>query len=147
MHKEAQAYEPYKYVVQDMTNVFIGARFTYGELLDNDETPFKLRAVISHYMLKEASADLSVADHIFRMKEQELSFLAYKQMKARFKVNQWMERGEKTPDGKTVRKSGYVSRLYRIDEIVGNTQLRAKLAPNAVEEWGFKKFALMSVSL
>lgn len=31
----------FKYVLQDFGNLYIGARFTYGEMLENEDIPFK----------------------------------------------------------------------------------------------------------
>lgn len=147
MRGELQSYEPYKYVLQELTAVHIGACYTYGELMDNDEIPFKLRAVFSHYMLKEVADSTTIGDHVFYMKEQDLSYLAYKQMKAKFRLNVWREAGETDEDGRTVKKSGYESRSYGIDEITGNAYLKSRMDSIVVEELSFKKFALMSVGL
>ena len=43
----------FRYVMHDMTNLYIGAKHTYDELMDIDEVPFKLKTILSHYMLKE----------------------------------------------------------------------------------------------
>ena len=42
----------FKYVMHDMTNVYIGAKYTYDEIMDSDEVPFKFKVILSHYMLK-----------------------------------------------------------------------------------------------
>ena len=57
--------QDFKYVCQDMTNLYIGARYTYGELMALDEIPFKLKTILSHYMLKEVAEDTKIEDHIF----------------------------------------------------------------------------------
>ena len=34
--------QDFKYVIQDLTNVYIGARYTYEEMLEDDHIPHKL---------------------------------------------------------------------------------------------------------
>lgn len=135
-------YEDFKYVIQDVTQVYIGARFTYGELQERDDIPFKLRAIIAHYILKETAADTTIAEHAFLVKDTDLSYLVWKQMKVRFKVYEWRE-----PDGKKIKKAGYVSSYYTVDEMLKREEYGAMGKKTIVEEISFKKLALMSVSL
>ena len=48
-------YEDFKYVIQDVGNLYLGAGFSYEELLVHEMVPFKLRVIISQYVLKEAA--------------------------------------------------------------------------------------------
>ncbi|MDD6202817.1 MAG: hypothetical protein PUB13_07755 [Lachnospiraceae bacterium] len=131
----------FKYVMQDMTNVYIGAKFTYDEIMNTDEVPFKLKAIISHYMLKEVAGDTTLENHIFYMKETDLSYFVYNQMKARFKLSIFKE------DGHGKGKPGYVSREYRISEIVNSEELHEKMNEIIVEELHLTKLSLLSVSI
>lgn len=131
----------FKYVIHDLTNVYLGARFTYEELLDQEEVPFKLKMIISHYFLKEVGPSTRIEDHIFYLKETDLSYFVYRQMKAKFRMSVWMD--EK--DG--VKKPGYKSIVYKIDEIVNNRELKQKMDITIVEEMHVTKLGLMSVSV
>lgn len=57
--------QDFKYVMQDVSRVYIGAKFTYQEMMDTDEIPFKLKAIFSHYILKEVAGDTTPENHIF----------------------------------------------------------------------------------
>lgn len=143
MHKEEKQLEnqDFKYVLQDMTNLYFGAKLTYQELMDSDQVPFKLKTIFAHYMLKEVAPDTKIEDHIFYLKDTDLSYMIYKQLKARFRLNVW-----KTPeDG--VKEAGYKSKEYRIWEIVGNRELIEKKDIILVEELHITKLALLSVSV
>ena len=37
-------YEDFKYVMQDTGSIFLGARYSYRELLEAEAVPFKLKA-------------------------------------------------------------------------------------------------------
>lgn len=45
--------QDFKYVIQDLTNVYIGARYTYEEMLEDDNVPHKLKEVIVRILLTE----------------------------------------------------------------------------------------------
>lgn len=136
------SYEAFEYVMHDISHVYIGAQLSYRDLMNHDDVPFKLRVILSHYMLKEVAEETTISDHIFFIEKNSLSYLAYKQMKARFKLSVWCE-----PDGRKRKKAGYESRLYTIDEILEDEKLRRNKDITVVEEFTFKKFALAAVSV
>lgn len=142
MENKKSSYPAFACVMQDITQVYIGAQLSYKELMERDDVPFKLRVILAHYMLKEVSEDTTISDHLFFIQKNDLSYLAYRQMKAKFKLSVWCE-----ADGKKHKKAGYESRLYTIDEVLLDEELRAKRDITVVEELSFKKFALMAVSL
>ena len=59
----------YKYVMHDMTNIYIGAKYTYDEIMDNDDVPFKFKTILSRYILKEVAGNTTLENHIFYMKK------------------------------------------------------------------------------
>ena len=131
----------FKYVMHDMTNLYIGAKHTYNELLVSEEVPFKLKTLISRFITREVDGNTKIEDHIFYLKETDMSYQIYKEMKARFRLNVWKDEndGVKTP--------GYKSKTYRITEILGNEELMRKKDITMVEELHVTKLGLMSVSL
>lgn len=131
----------FKYVMHDLTNVYIGAKYTYNELLVLDEVPFKLKTLISRFILREVDGNTKIEDHIFYLKETDMSYQIYKEMKARFRLNVWKDEsdGVKTP--------GYKSSTYRIAEILGNEELMRKKNITIVEELHITKLGLMGVAL
>ncbi|MCR5654270.1 MAG: hypothetical protein K6G07_01330 [Lachnospiraceae bacterium] len=76
----------YKYVLQDISNVYLGARFTYGEILENDYVPGRFQDVVGRIFSKEAGDDCSVYEHLCSMKEDSDSYKGYKQLRIRIKV-------------------------------------------------------------
>ena len=43
-----QSYEDYKYVMLDTAFLYLGAKYNYGEIIENEDIPFKFRAVARH---------------------------------------------------------------------------------------------------
>lgn len=133
----------YKYVMHDMTNIYIGARYTYDEIMDNDDVPFKFKTIVSRYILKEVAGNTTLENHIFYMTKDDESYMIYKQMKAKFKLNVFRE------DGHGKGQPGYVQKEYRIQDIVEGkeaAELHEKMNQIFVEELHLTSLGLMAVS-
>lgn len=131
----------FKYVMHDLTNIYIGAKHTYNELLVSEEVPFKLKTLISRFMIREVDGNTKIEDHIFYLKETDMSYQMYKEMKAKFRLNVWKDES----DG--IKKPGYKSMTYCIADIVGNEELMRKKDITIVEEVHITKLGLMGVAL
>ena len=129
----------FKYVMQDVSKVYIGARYTYQEMMDTDGIPFKFKAILSHYILKEVAADTTPENHIFYMRDTDISYMVYKQMKIRFKMSFPML----SPKGEWQYKSEY----HTIDESAGNETWKEQRDAIVVEEFMVNKLQMMMMSL
>lgn len=132
----------FKYVVQSFGTFYIGARWTYGEMLENDNIPFKWKAVIKHYLLKEVAPDTTMENHIFFMTEQDFSYKTYRELKAKFKMSVWV-----APDQKKHKGGHYESREYTVEQIVKDRALHEQMDTIVVEELKLSKLALMSFAV
>lgn len=130
----------FKYFLQDVSNLYIGAGYSYGELLELDEIPFKLKMLLSGYMLKEVAPETRIRDHIFFLKPDSMTYLMYSRMKARFHLRVWQE-------GQGSRGPGYEERICRIEEIAGSRELEEKKDEIIVYELHITKLGLMGVSV
>ena len=129
----------FKYVLQDVSKVYIGAKFTYQEMMEEEAVPFKLKAILSHYILKEVAGDTTPENHIFFIRHTDISCLVYRQLKAKFKLDFPV----RTPRGTWQYKSGY----HTIDEILEKEDWRAKRDEIIVEEMVVTKMHIMMMSL
>ena len=126
----------FKYVIQDFGNIYIGARYTYGEMVSGDEMPFKWKAIVRHYFLKEVAPETTLEDHIFFLKEEDLSYQTLKELKASFKMSVWSEA-----------KKHYESREYKITDIINNKELHERMDHIVVEEMHLGKLSLLSFAV
>lgn len=131
----------FKYILQDVMHVYLGARFSYVELMDTDEVPFKFKAIISQYMYKEVDPAMTLEDHMLCMKDSELSFMVYKQLKVKIKITYL------TPNQLSGKHSQSRSQVYEFAAFISD--VRGKTAPETyfIEEVTLSKFGLMSLSL
>lgn len=129
----------FKYVLQDASRVYIGAKYSYQEMMDAEEIPFKWKAILSHYILKEVAGDTTPENHIFYMSDTSVSYMVYKQMKIRFKLS-----------FPVLSKKGgwqYKSEYHTIEEIVSQDEWRAGRDEIMVEELVISKLQMMLMSL
>lgn len=132
----------FKYVVQSFGDFYIGARWTYGEMLVNDDMPFKWKAIVRHYLLKDVAPDTTMENHIFYMTEQDFAYETFKELRAKFKMSVWIP-----ADGKKHRSGHYESREYKIEEIVKSKELHEQMDTIVVEELHLSKLALMTFAV
>lgn len=128
----------FKYIVQSFNDYYIGARWTYGEMMVNENMPFKWKAIITHYLLKEVDKDTTMENHIFYMTEKDFAYQTFKELKARFKMSVYVP-----ADGKRHKSGHYESREYKIEEIVNSRELHEQMDTIIVEELHLSKLALM----
>ena len=130
----------FKYIIQDISNIYIGARSTYGELAENEDLAHKLREVIVRIFLKEVAEDTTPENHLFYLKKDSASYRVMKKMRVRFRMSVWEE-----GDGKKRKKPGYVNRDYTLDEVLDSEELQQKKDTIVVEEMRVSKLGLASV--
>ena len=120
----------------------LGTSEEYEEMLKSEEIPYKWKAIIRHYLLKETSPETTMENHIFFMKEDDFSYETFQELKASFKMSVWIE-----ADGKRHKHGHYESREYKISEIVQSEELHRKMDTIIVEELHLTKLALMMFSV
>ena len=80
-------YEDGKYCVQDTGTLYIGVKYTLGEILEEEEIPFKFRLVLERYILPEAHPEDTLETHLYYLDPKLFLTKIYRQLKARVRVN------------------------------------------------------------
>ena len=143
MNDRKTSYEPYKYVMSDVGNIYIGARYTYEELLSNDDVNFKLKAIISHYILKDSDITNSLESEFYHMKSGSNVYSVFEQLKVRVKV---LVIGQKKGLFKK-QDSGYIEKVMSLKELVDTDTDTKKGEGMVIGEIAFSKLALMSFTV
>ncbi len=129
----------YKHVIQDITNIYVGGKLSYKEMMDMDDIPFKLKAVFAHYMLKEVSEDTTLENHVFYMSKDSMSYMIYKKLKARFLLNVFYD------DGHGKNEPGYHIDEFLIDDILNNEDIMANKDVTFLTEIRISKLKLAGI--
>ena len=135
-----QSYEDYKYVMVDTSFIYLGAKYTYGELIENEDVAFKLRTIFERYIIPEVNGDTTLENH-FRHMSQDLAFKTYKQLKIKLKISRPSEK--KNLFGKTTRR--YIIETIPVAEFVKLGEEEKK--DIMIQEVVFGKLALMSFAV
>lgn len=106
-------YQDFKYIMSDVSKIYIGAEMSYAEICAHDFVPFKFAAVIGQYFYKEVSPDMTLKEHLLAMTKDSLSYQTYHHLKILLKMNIYSQ---------TTGKRGEPAEKWLIDEIVSVDQ-------------------------
>jgi len=136
-------YEPYKYIMQDTGSIYIGAKYTLGELMDLDNLSFKMRAIISHYILKETDKDNTLESVLYYLEHGSFLYETLDQLKIRVKVSELTR--VKNIFGKE--KVEYKEKIYKLSDFAKMNLAKKKGAGIVVTEMIISKLSLMSFTV
>lgn len=131
----------YKHVIQDITNVYLGGRLTYDEMIDEEDVPYKLKTIFLHYMMNEVAGDTSLENHIFYIKRNGTSYNTYKKLKTKFVLNVFYDAEHAKG------KPGYKIKEYEIDELLNDEYVMANMDTTFVTEVRISKLRMMSIAV
>ncbi len=138
---QKQSYEDYKYVLLDTGNIYLGAKYSYGELLKNEDVPFKIRAIVERYILPETDPDTTLESDFYYMTSGSFSYRTYRQLKIKIKCSRLVEKksfffGKK-------RKWVYVTELIGLEDFAGMSPAEKQAQGIMVQEIVVNKLAMM----
>lgn len=133
-------YQDYKYVMQDTSNLYVGAKYTYDELLKNEDAPFKLKTVIEKYIKDEVKEDTTLESHFYYLDDSKFIFQVFKQLKVKVKISQLVEK--KSLFGK--KRKVYQTQTIKLDKLVEISPKQKEEMGILIQEIGISKLALMS---
>lgn len=143
MGKNATKYEDFKYMLADAGNLYLGAAFSYEELLEAEMVPFKLKAILSHYILKESAADTTLESEFYYLEKNTFLYETYSQLKTKVKVQIQTEKRSLT--GKT--RVVYQEKIFTLPELAAMNLARKKASGLLVREIIISKLGMMTFSV
>ena len=135
-----QQYEDFKYVMQDTYQLYLGAKYTFAEVCENEDVPFKFRLIVERYVCDEADPETSLESHFYYLTEKSFLFRLYKQIKLKVKVNILEEK--KNLLGQT--KKQYTTSTLTIGELVNLSPAEKERLGVVIQEVSCSKMALMT---
>ena len=133
-------YEPYKYIMQDTGSLYIGAKLTYSELIAHEQCGFKLKAIITQYVLKATDISNSLESEFYYLTGDSFVYETFEQLKARVRVRIPVQK--KNIFGKV--STVYTEKTYTIKELVNINLAKKKGMGLVITEVILSKLALMS---
>lgn len=138
---QKQSYEDYKYVMVDTGNVYLGAKYSYRELLQNDDVPFKIRSIVERYIMPEADPDTTLESDFYYMTADSFAYRTYRQLKIKVKCSRLVEKkglflGKK-------RKKVYTTELIGLEDFTAMSPAEKQTQGIVVQEIVVNKLAMM----
>jgi hypothetical protein len=135
-----QVYEDYKYVMMDTGYLYIGAKYTYGELMELDTVPFKFMTVVERYILPDMNPDTTIESHLYYLQAADFTCRTLQQLKAKVKVNRLTVK--KKLFGK--KESVYQTEIMSLQDFVKMSPDEKERAGIFIQELMISKLGLMS---
>ena len=135
--------DDFKYYMQDAGNVYLGAKFTYAEILEHEMVAFKYKCIVEHYFLKDTDPETTLESQLYYMTPEQFSYRTYQQLKARVKVSMLVEK-KRFLRGSGVR---YESKVMKLEEFVKMNLAQKKKCGIVVQELVLSKLAVMTFSV
>lgn len=132
-------YEDYKYCMQDVSNLYIGSKYTMEELLEDENISFKFRMIVERYIMPESDLEDTLETHLYYLEEKSFVVKIYRQLKARVKVS--VIRDKKSLSGRTTRE--YTTKVLPVEELVKMSVGEKEQTGMVVQELILSKLALM----
>lgn len=133
----------FKYIMQDTCCIYLGSRFRYEELLEEELLAFKLKTIIYRYILKEVDASATLESHFYYMAREDFSYKTYCELKAKVKVSIPVQK--KSLTGRV--KSSYQDRVYTLKDFAaldpaGKRQLGLMVREIIISKLGLLTFTV-----
>lgn len=133
----------YKYVMQDVGNVYFGARFSYREMISDENVPFKFKTIVERYIGKDLDPEVTLESHFYYMKEEGFDFQSYKQLRAKVRFNILSEKKKRF--GKPVKR--YTTQILPVEKFVRIPEEEKKEKGVMIQEIAISKLGLMTFSV
>lgn len=133
----------FKYFMQDTGNIYLGAKFSYAEVLAQEMVTFKYKGIVEHYIFKDTDPETTLESQLYYMTSDQYSYKTYMQLKAKVKVSMMVQK--RTLFGKP--KMVYDSRVVKLDELVSMNLAKKKQCGLIVQELILSKLAIMAFSI
>lgn len=133
----------YKYTMADYSNIYLGAKFTYRDVMEHPDINFKIKAIIERYFLKDLDPDTSLESHFYYLVPEEFAAKTYLQLKVKVKFNILEEK--KSLFGKT--KNEYVTKILPLSKFMDINLAKKKAGGVVIQEIVFPKMTLLGFVL
>lgn len=133
---EYQENRDYKYIMQELSTLYIGAKYTYDEMIEAQEVPFKVKTLINTYIKPELQGeDLSIESHFYYMDGSGFAYQTFLQLKTRVRFSILRDKGP--------RQGSYVTKMEKLQDFIKMSPAEKEARGVFIQEIGISKLALM----
>lgn len=88
------SYEDYKYVMADTAFVYLGVKYTFGEMIESEEIPFKIRTITERYLLPETDPETTLESELYYLSAKGILYKTLLQLKCKVKFSKKKSNGK-----------------------------------------------------
>ena len=77
----------FKYIMQDLYRLYFGAKCTYREILESDETYTRFKALCRHYLITEVDQDTTLESHLYHLTPEDEAAEVYTGLDTRVRLS------------------------------------------------------------
>lgn len=143
MEPDRKIYEDYKYVLQDVGTVGIGAKFNYYELEHDEDVPFKIKLIAEKYLSSEIDKSTTLESQIYYMTRESFAYECFLQLKTKVKFSRQIVRKRMFGGEKKIYKTEILP-LNKFVEIPLETKKESGIM---IQEIVFSKMSIMTFSV
>ncbi len=140
-----QQYEDYKYIMMDTAFLYLGSKYSYQEVVENEEVPFKFRTIVERYLIPEIGAETTLESDLYHMTEKDFTCRTYLQLKAKVKVSRLVTKKGFLGLGKT--KRVYETVMIPLAQFVKLSKAEKEKDGIFVQELCISKLSLMTFTV
>ena len=140
MDNGRKTYDDYKYVMQDTGTISFGAKYSYKDLIHEEDVPFKFKTIIERYLCKDLDMDTTLESHLYYMEQDGFTYECFWQLKAKIKINVLKEKKNIFRKKKKV----YTTQIMSLKEFTEKDILWKKENNVFIQELIISKLALMT---
>ena len=133
----------FKYFMQDTGSLYLGAKYSYAEILGDEMVTFKYKSIVEHYILKDTDPETTLESQLYYMTPEQFSYRTYQQLKARVKVSMLVEK-KRLLGGSSVQ---YEGKVMKLEEFVKMNLAQKKKCGVVVQELVLSKLGVMAFSV
>lgn len=137
-----KTYDDYKYVLQDTGTISFGAKYSYEDLIHEEDVPFKFKIVVERYLSKDLSLDTTLESHLYYLKPEGFTYECFLQLKAKVKINILQEK--KSLFGK--KKKSYTTQVMPLKDFAAKAAEWKQENGVFIQELTISKLSLMTFS-
>lgn len=140
MKIDTKTYDDYKYVLQDTGSISIGAKYSYAELIHDEDVPFKLKVIVERYLSKDLDMDTTLESHLYYMVPEGFTYECFLQLKTKVKINILKEKKSLFRKGKKI----YTTQMMSLKEFAGKNLNWKQENGVYIQEINISKLSLMT---
>lgn len=143
MESNIKTYDDYKYVLQDAGSLSLGAKYSYAELMHDEDVPFKFKVIAERYLSRDLEPETTLESQIYYLTGEGFAYECFVQLKTKVKFSMLKEK--KGLFGKNMKR--YTTQVMPLKEFVIKEPEWKKEREVFIQEIMLSKLALMTFSV